>query len=106
MGDWRATLKTMPGPQAALLVQWKAMQDHAHGFADALKSGSPAAQTFTGALKSMLGDQTGLQVALHLTGKAAGDFGHAVGVISAAVPEAGGHVKDWATVQKNLNQQD
>lgn len=105
MGGWRAQLKAMPADQAALLVQWKAMQDRAHGFSDALKSGSPAAQTFNAALKGMLGDQTALQVALHLTGKAAGDYHGAVTKIGAASAQADGHVKDWSEVQGNLSLQ-
>jgi len=103
--DWRSALKGLPGPQANLLTQWKGMQDKAHGFADALKSGSPAAKTFIAALKGMLGDQTGMQVALQLSGESAKDFAGSVKKISGAVPEAGGHVKDWATVQKNLGVQ-
>jgi TP901 family phage tail tape measure protein len=103
--DWRAELKSLPADQAALLTQWKAMEDRSHGFSDSLKSGKPAAQTFTAALKDMLGDQTALQVALHLTGENAGAFNAAVKKIGGTTADSSGHVKDFAETQKNLTQQ-
>jgi len=99
LGEYRLEMKALPGPQGALLQQWKAMQDSSHGFSAALKGGGQDAQTFTAALKSLMGDQTGLQVALHLTGKASGDFNDNVKAIAATTTDAGGAVKDWSTIQ-------
>lgn len=104
MGEFTKSVKGLDPASANLIKQWAAMENRAHGFSDALKSGGQDSQTFTAALKSMLGDQTGLQVALHLTGKATGDFNNAVKTISNAVPEASGHVKDWKEVNENFNQ--
>lgn len=103
LGKYRTELKGMSAPQAALLAQWKSSQDGAKGFSAALKSGGQDSQTFTAALKEMLGDQTGLQVALHLTGGAADTFNANVKAIAGATAEAGGNVHDWAVVQETLN---
>lgn len=75
----------------------------ANGFSDALKSGKSDAQTFNQAMYSMLGDQTGLQVALHLTGDHMATFKHNVDVIGKASAQANGHVKDWAETQGTFN---
>lgn len=103
LGKYRTELKGLPADQASLLQQWKSSRDGANGFSAALKSGGQDAQTFTAALKDMLGDQTGLQVALHLTGKASSTFNDNVKAIGASTAEAGGNVKDWSVVQETFN---
>lgn len=103
--DFAASVKFMEGPMANLLKQWRASEDRAHGFSAALKSGSPAAQTYNGAMKSILGDQTSLQVALHLTGEATEGFNSAVEAVKGKTLDASGNVAGWADVQKDFNQQ-
>lgn len=103
VGKYRSELKKLPATQASLLQQWKSGRDGANGFSAALKSGGTDSQTFTAALKDMLGDQTALQVALHLTGKASETFNSNVKAIAKSSSEAGGNVKDWSVVQETFN---
>jgi TP901 family phage tail tape measure protein len=65
---WTTAVKDMTPANANLAKQWAATQNASKGFSQQLKSGSGTAQTFTGALAKMTGGQTGLQVALHITG--------------------------------------
>lgn len=104
LGDYRSELKKLPAVQANLVTQWKSTQDAAHGFAAQLRSGGQDAQTFTGAVQSVFGDMTGLQVALHLGGEHAATFNANVAKISKATSDAKGNVKDWTEVQKTFNQ--
>jgi len=91
--------------QSLLARQWLTSYNRAHGFNDLLKSGAPDAQTFTAALASMTGGQTGLQVALHLTGANMATYRANIAAINAAHAEAGNHVRDWSEVQNNFNLQ-
>lgn len=99
---FRKDFKALGAEGAGQGQQFVAMAEKAKGFSAALKAGGQDSQTFTAALKGMLGDQTGLQVALHLTGSAAGDFANNVKVIGGAAADANGNVKDWANVTQTL----
>ncbi|MCU1678020.1 MAG: phage tail tape measure protein, partial [Frankiales bacterium] len=55
MGGWRKAIKDLPADQASMATQFAALEGRSRGFNDLLKSGSPAAQTFTDALKRMSG---------------------------------------------------
>lgn len=103
--QWMATLKGLPPLQANLGRQFATTAKQADGFNQLLKSGSPAAQTMNAALSDMLGGATGLSTALQLTGTHTATFNDNVKSIAGSAKEGGGQVKDWATVQKNFNQQ-
>lgn len=103
--QWTSALKGLPPLQANLAKQFATTAKQANGFNDLLKSGSPAAQTMTAALSDMLGGATGLNTALMLTGAHTDTFNSGVKSVATSAKEGGGQVKDWATVQKNFNQQ-
>lgn len=93
-----------------LAVQTQAQQfivasKHASGFSQALKSGKGDLQTMTGALAGMTGGQTGLQVAMHLTGENAKTFSANIKKIGSTTADTDGTVKDFKETQKNFNNQ-
>lgn len=101
---WREDIKGLPTPQANLLSQWAALQNRAAGFSDVLKSGGPAAQTYTDALRRVTGDATGLNTALMLTGENTAYVNQTIKTVGGATTEAGNHVKGWSDVQSTFNQ--
>lgn len=105
MNEFRKAGKEMGAAGSAQVAQFMKLAQQANGFSDALKSGKSDAQTFSQAMYSMLGDQTGLQVALHLTGEHMEAFKNNVDVIGKATAQADGHVKDWSVTQGNFNTQ-
>jgi phage-related protein len=68
------------------------------------KSGAEVYQTYAGAMQKAMGDATGLNVALMLTGENSATTANAIKVVSGATAEAGGHVKGWAEIQGTFNQ--
>jgi hypothetical protein len=90
--------------QKTQIQQWEKLYKGASGFSDLLKAKSPDALTYAAALARMTGGQTGLQVAMHLTGGNMTTFKSNVADISKATSDAGGHVQDFALKQKTLNQ--
>jgi hypothetical protein len=105
MKSFTAATKAAGGQQAVLGTQFLSLYKAQGGFNDMLKSGAPAAQTFTGAMKGMLGDQTGLQVALHLTGENMVGFKGRIAAVSKASTDSKGNVKDWSITQNLLSVQ-
>lgn len=101
---WSTAVKAMTPQQANLAKQWAATQNASKGFSQQLKSGSGTAQTFTAALAKMTGGQTGLQVALHITGIHAKDTADAVAAIGKAAKGTQKNVSDWDITQSTHNQ--
>lgn len=101
--QFRSAVRATGGVSAATGTQFLALAQKAQGFNTILASGNNASQTYTAAMKSILGDQTNLQVAMHLTGAAASGFNSKVQAIGAASADAKGNVEDWALKQKTLN---
>ena len=90
--------------QKTQIQQWERLYKGAHGFSDLLKAKSPDALTYAAAMAKITGGQTGLQVALHLTGDNMATFSANVADISKTTTDAGGNVKDFAEKEKTLNQ--
>jgi hypothetical protein len=90
--------------QKTQIQQWERLYKGAHGFSDLLKAKSPDALTYAAAMAKITGGQTGLQVALHLTGENMVTFKGNVDDISKSTADAGGNVKDFALKQQTLNQ--
>ena len=103
--QWTAALKTQPALTASLGKQFATTAKEAHGFADTLKHGGGDARTYNAILSEMTGGATGLNTALALSGGNMGTFNTNVQNISKTTTEAGGHVKGWATTQKDLKTQ-
>jgi hypothetical protein len=101
--QWRQELYQLPPLQRNLLMQFTATADKAHGFNDLLKSGIPAAQTYTAALSKMMGGTTGLQAALMLGGPHMPIFRGNVAAIGQAAQHTGKNVENWDLIQHNFN---
>nr|QOL00384.1 hypothetical protein [uncultured organism] len=100
---FRTAVRATGGVSEATGTQFLALAQKAQGFNSILASGNNASQTYTAAMKSILGDQTNLQVAMHLTGAATAGFNSKVQAIAGASADASGNVADWTTKQKTLN---
>ncbi|HEU4967259.1 MAG TPA: phage tail tape measure protein [Candidatus Saccharimonadales bacterium] len=104
VGDYRKSLKDLPVDMQGMATQFLSLYEKASGFSDALKSGSPEAQTFDAALAKIMGDSTGLNTALMLGGENADRFNQNIKQISGSSADASGNVKNWSDVQNTLNQ--
>jgi TP901 family phage tail tape measure protein len=102
-GEWAKQLKGMPVDQENLAKQFEKLVDRSKGFSDLLKSGVPAAQTYQDALRRVMGDATGMNVALMLTGDQLGYVKNAVSTVAGATTDASGNVRGWSEVQGLFN---
>jgi Phage-related minor tail protein len=101
--DWTLALRGLSPEQANQMQQFATLQKRSTGFSDAIKSGTPAAVSYTAALRGVTGDATGLNTALMLTGENTEYTNNAVAAISKTTTEAGGNVKGWAEIQGTFN---
>lgn len=102
--DWTSALKELTPVQSNQMQQFATLAKRSTGFSDALKAGSPAAQSYSAALAKAMGDSTGLNTALMLTGENTDYVNGAIKQIAGSTADASGNVKGWADIQKNFNQ--
>lgn len=95
--------KAIPTNDMGMVQQFTAMYAKVHGFNQVLKSGSPAAQTFTAALAKMMGGTTGLNTALLLSGQHADAFAQNVASVADAAKNGKTSVQGWSEVQKDFS---
>ncbi|MFJ5217164.1 phage tail tape measure protein [Streptomyces sp. NPDC088354] len=93
----------LPADQQVLGAQFKTLFKSSHGFADELKKGGPAAQTYTEAMRKMLGGAIGLNTALQLTGENTEGYRHRVDKIRESYNHATKDVEGWDQTQKLFN---
>ena len=105
LNDYRKGLKALPTQQAALVRQWQQMYSTSKGFNDQLKQGSPQAQTYTEALKKIMGGATGMNTALMLSGGSTRTFANNVKAISDAAKENGKDISTWEETQNTARVQ-
>ncbi len=105
LNDYRQGLKALPDQQAALVRQWEQMYNKSKGFNDQLKKGSPQAQTYTEALKKIMGGATGMNTALMLSGGSTQTFARNVKGISDAAKKNGKDISTWKETQKTARVQ-
>ena len=105
LNDYRQGLKALPDQQAALVRQWDQMYNKSKGFNDQLKQGSPQAQTYTEALKKIMGGATGMNTALMLSGGSTQVFAKNVKGISDAAKQNGKDISTWAETQNTARVQ-
>lgn len=102
--EWSIDLLGMDTKTANLAKQFATTQNKASGFNNLLKSGSPAALSYSQALQKATGNATTMNVALMLTGENAQYTSNAVKAVGAAHAEAGNNVAGWQLIQSNFNQ--
>ena len=100
---WREDVKKLPADQAPLAQQFASLEARAQGFNSLLRSGSPVAQTYTQALRTMVGDSTGLNVALMLTRANMPGLLTRVDAVGKSFRDRSKDVEGWATTSKNFN---
>ena len=105
LNDYRQGLKALPDQQAALVRQWQQMYSTSKGFNDQLKQGSPQAQTYTEALKKIMGGATGMNTALMLSGGSTRTFANNVKGISDAAKQNGKDISTWKETQNTARVQ-
>ena len=99
---FRKQAKALPGPMAALALQWLAMNVKAKGFSAALRSGTPQAKTYNKLMKDMLGGSLGLRTALQLSAGGFSEVKKNTAAVSKAMRGGKKDVKGFADVQKTL----
>jgi TP901 family phage tail tape measure protein len=100
---WKLSLQEMSPLNANLAKQFATVADKAHGFNSLIKSGSPAAQTYTAALSKMTGGATGLNTALMLTGANSSTFKSNVDAVAGAAKKGGKNIDGWNLIQGTFN---
>ena len=100
---WRTDLQGLSPIQAHLMTQFATTAEKAHSFNNLLTSGSPAAQTYTGALAKMMGGATGLNTALMLGGGHMTTFQKNTATAADAAKKAGANVDNWQKIQGTFN---
>lgn len=105
LADYRKQLKALPATQANLVQQWDTLYNKSKGFNDQLKSGSPAAQTYTDALKKIMGGATGMNTALMLSGGSTKTFQNNVAGISKVATKNAADISTWAETQSTAKVQ-
>lgn len=103
--DYRAEARNLPGEQGALALQFLSTYTNAKGFQDVIKNGGPAAQTYSQALKVMLGGTNGLNTALQILGPNLGATQDRSRKVADSFKTAGANVSGWESTQKLFNVQ-
>jgi hypothetical protein len=100
MKDWTKEAKgTLAPEQYNQLSQWATLQKKATGFNDAIKQGLPGSQTYSEAMKKMMGGATGLNTALMLTGSSASGLKSRTDAVAKSMGDATGKVEGWQSTQ-------
>jgi TP901 family phage tail tape measure protein len=105
IGEWRQEMKTVPTTQAPMLQGFTTLVGRSKGFSRELKSGGPAAKTYTDALRKMAGGSIGLNTILQLTGESASGFKDRVSKVGASLRHNTKDVEGWKVTQGLLNVQ-
>jgi hypothetical protein len=105
IGAYRKQARALPGEQGALAWQFLTTYTNAKGFQDVLKQGGPLAQTYSQALKVMLGGTNGLNTALQILGPNLGVTKERSDKVADSFKNAGKDVSGWASTQKLFNVQ-
>lgn len=102
--DFTAAAKGLDVINAKQAQSFATLAGTMHGIGTEAKSGSEVYQAYSGAMKKAMGDATGMNVALMISGENAGNTAKAISAVSAATAEAGNHVKGWSEIQQTFNQ--
>lgn len=99
--DWTKDAKGSLAPeQYNQINQWATLQKKATGFNDAIKQGLPGSQSYSEAMKKMMGGATGLNTALMLTGTSADATKKRTDAIAESYKDNAKEVEGWSATQK------
>lgn len=102
--DFTQAAKDMDPISAGQAKQFATLANSTHQIGNKMISGADVLQTYGGAMAKVMGDATGLKVALMTTGENTQYTNDAIKQVSASTADAQGNVKGWADVQKNAGQ--
>lgn len=88
---------------AGQAMQFATLAKSTHSIGNEQMTGAQVMQTYSGALRQAMGDATGMNVALMLTGENADTTAKAIGAVSSATAQADGHVRGWDEIQGTFN---
>jgi phage-related protein len=103
--QWKATIKGAPVAVQPMLRNFNTLVNRSKGFSRELKSGGPAAKTYTDSLKKMAGGAIGLNTILQLSGESAAGFKERVKKVGESFHNGSKDVEGWKVTQKLLNVQ-
>jgi hypothetical protein len=103
MGAYTKAAKGLDGVSAKQAMAFSTLLGKTHQIGSAQTSGAQVMQSYAAAMRDAMGDATGLNVALMISGENADITRGAVSAISKATTEAGGHVKGWGEIQGTFN---
>lgn len=98
-------LKDVDYVNKPMLRNFMTLVDRSRGFSRELKSGGPAAKTYTDALKKMSGGAIGLNTILQLTGESAAGNKERIAKVGESFHHASKDVEGWKVTQNLLNVQ-
>lgn len=105
MDDWKAVIKGADVNTQPMLRNLNTLVNRSRGFSRELKSGGPAAKTYTDALKKMSGGAIGLNTILQLTGESTAGFKDRVDKVGKSFHNGSKDVEGWKVTQGLLNVQ-
>lgn len=105
LDDWKAVIKGADVTTQPMLRNLNTLVNRSRGFSRELKSGGPAAKTYTDALKKMSGGAIGLNTVLQVTGESAEGNKERVKKIGESFHNTSKDVEGWKITQNLLNVQ-
>lgn len=103
--QWKATIKGADVGVQPMLRNFNTLVNRSKGFSRELKSGGPAAKTYTDSLKKMAGGAIGLNTILQLSGESTEGFKERVKKVGESFHNSSKDVEGWKITQKLLNVQ-
>lgn len=104
MADFTKAAKEQNVISDKQVTSFAALAGSTHVIGSQQIDGAHIMQSYTGALRAAMGDATGLNVALMLTGENTNTTTNAIKVVSGATKDAAGNVKGWDEIQGEFNQ--
>lgn len=102
--DFTAAAKGLDVIQAKQAQSFATLAGSMHGIGTEAKSGAEVYQAYSGAMKKAMGDATGMNVALMISGENAGNTAKAIAAVSKATADSAGNVQGWTEIQGTFNQ--
>lgn len=104
MAQFTAAVKGLDPISAKQAQSFATLAGTMHTIGTESMSGAQVMQSYSGAMQKAMGDASGLNVALMLTGENSQTTANDIQVISQATADASGNVKGWDEIQGNFNQ--
>lgn len=104
MGDFTKAAKGLDPISAKQAASFATLAGSYHQLGNKQMSGAQVMATYGGTMQKLMGDATGLKVALMTTGENADYTAGAIKQVGGATADAQGNVKGWSEIQGSFNQ--